>query len=263
MSLPIVVSFGTFVVPTYTLLLSLAVIGVGLCIWFQYRHESRLRAPIANVLLAVLLGGVIGARLVHVLLNALYFVERVPEALRLDGGGLDWHGALLGGCLAMRLIAGWYMPRLQIDTRRLLDMLAMGVGVLALAAWGGCLASNCAYGKEVAAVVGYPPFVIVETSDEFGTLAPRFNPYGLGAVHAAGLAAVGALCWWRGWMLYRRLWLVIFLLSIGLLAIGFVRGDYAVIILGLRTDQWLDVGTLGVSLYCMRRAGMISTLYPF
>jgi prolipoprotein diacylglyceryltransferase len=214
---------------------------------YPYRRQNLV--PTINVLLAGMLCAVIAARIGHIVINAPYFVDHVEEALRLNAGGLDWHGAVLGGVLAIHMGARWYKPRLEIPTRALLDALALCVGILALASWGGCLAANCAYGKEVASAIGYPPLSIVETSDEFGTLVPRYNTYGLGAALALLLIIMSIIAQWRGWFIYRRFWLVIALLSVGMFGIGFLRGDYAVILIGLRADQWLDVGMLVVSIW--------------
>ncbi|MFN8374086.1 MAG: prolipoprotein diacylglyceryl transferase family protein [Anaerolineae bacterium] len=248
MTLPINTQIGNWTFPTYTLLLSLAVLLSGGVLLFPYRRQPALLIPICNTLLGALLGAVLVARVVHVLLDAPYFVDHVEEALLLDAGGLDWHGAILGGLSALVLVARWYTPRLKLPVRPLLDGLALCVGLLALAGWVGCLAANCAYGREVPSALGYPPLFIVESSDEFGALVPRYNTYGLGVLLALVLFVVALVAQWRGWFIYRRFWLVIALLCVGMFGIGFVRGDYAVMLVGLRADQWLDMGMLIVSL---------------
>ena len=45
----------------------------------------------------------------------------------------------------------------------------------------------------------------------------------------------------RGWLKKRRFWLLLALLSAGMFGISFFRGDYAVVIAGMRADQVLDV----------------------
>ncbi len=246
MTLPINTAIGAFNIPTYTALLAAAVLICGAALLYPYRRHALVST--SNTVLAGMLCAVLFARLAHLLLNAPYFVDHIEEALRLEAGGLDWHGAVLGGILGMHIVARWYKPRVEIPARALLDVLALCVGNLALASWVGCLAANCAYGKEVPSALGYPPLLIVETSDEFGALVPRYNTYGLGVALALALIVLCLLWQWHGWFIYRRFWLVIALLSIGLFGIGFLRGDYALMLLGLRADQWLDLGMLVVSL---------------
>ncbi|NWF71015.1 MAG: prolipoprotein diacylglyceryl transferase [Chloroflexi bacterium] len=236
MSLPFFVEIFGFTLPTYTLFLALAVLLSGAWLCWQKRAVSL--GALLNVQLGALLGALLLARIVHVVLNAPYFVDHVEEALRLDAGGLDWHGALLGGLAGAALVARWYTPR--IDLRPVLDAFAPCVGLLALLTWGGCLAANCAYGLEVLSALGYPPLAIVETADEVGTLAPRLNTYGAGMAFGGTLVLLALLLQWRAWLLYRRFWLMIALLSMGLLLIGCARGDDALRLLGLRADQWLD-----------------------
>jgi prolipoprotein diacylglyceryltransferase len=252
LTLPINTHIGNYTLPTFTLLLSIGVFISGARLLYPYRHQRQHLIPIINVLLAGMLGAVLLARIFHILINAPYFVDHWEEAIRLNAGGLDWHGAVLGGVIAIYIGAQWYKPRLEIPTRALLDALAVCIGVLALLTWSGCLAANCAYGKEVASAIGHPPLSIVETSDEFGALVPRYNTYGLGWGLALLLIIISVIAQWRGawnaWFVYRRFWLVIALLSVGMFGIGFLRGDYAVILLGLRADQWLDVGMLMISL---------------
>ena len=55
--------------------------------------------------LGACLGGVIGARIVHVLLNWAYFADNLSEALHPNAGGLDWHGAVIGGLIGLALVA--------------------------------------------------------------------------------------------------------------------------------------------------------------
>ena len=60
-----------------------------------------------------------------------------------------------------------------------------------------------------------------------------------------GLLLIGLLLalvlHWRDWLRVGRLWLLLLLLSAGMFAIGFLRGDFSVIYYSLRLDQWLDM----------------------
>jgi hypothetical protein len=48
--------------------------------------------------------------------------------------------------------------------------------------------------------------------------------------------------------------LILAFLSLGMFGIGFLRGDYAVMIGSLRADQWLDGGLLALSLWQARQS---------
>ena len=85
-----------------------------------------------NVSALMIVGGIVGARLVYVLTNpADYFAPgRYGEIIRVDHGGLSLHGALLGGALA----GWWYVRRRLPDApwahfQRLLDLAVPGVAI--------------------------------------------------------------------------------------------------------------------------------------
>ena len=58
---------------------------------------------------------------------------------------------------------------------------------------------------------------------------------------ALALLIISVILIRQGWLKGRRFWLLLALLSAGMFGIGFFRGDYAVMIAGLRADQVLDV----------------------
>src|SRR4051794_33575567 len=127
------VAFPFFSIPIYSLALAIGItlsIGVGL-----RRAGVRPRALI-DAGLGGCLAGVIGARIVHVLLNWAYFADNLSEALHPNAGGLDWHGAVIGGLIGLALIA--WVRRLKL--RDLLDALLPALPLLAFAGWLGCWA---------------------------------------------------------------------------------------------------------------------------
>jgi phosphatidylglycerol---prolipoprotein diacylglyceryl transferase len=228
------IAFPFFSVPIYSLAL---VLGITLSLGIGLRRSALRPSTLIDAGLAACLGGVIGARIVHVLLNWAYFADNLSEALRPSAGGLDWHGALIGGLLGLALIAGWR----KLELRTLLDALSPALPLLAFAGWLGCWAAVCGYGAEVDTLAHYPAFAAAETRDVFGIVAPRYNTQLFGMVLALALLIVSAILIRRGWLRYRRFWLLLALLSVGMFVIGFFRGDYAVVIAGLRADQVLDI----------------------
>ena len=80
-------SIGPSQLQTFTLALALAIVaGIG---WSAWRLPDQ-RGAVVDAGLGALAGGVIGARLLHVLLNWSYFAYNTGEIIRLRSGGLDW-----------------------------------------------------------------------------------------------------------------------------------------------------------------------------
>ncbi len=236
------IAFRFFTVPIYSLAL---VVGIALSVGIGARRSALRLGVLVDVCLGVAVGGVIGARIGHVLLNWDYFAANLSEALRPSAGGLDWHGAVIGGLIGLALIAGWR----RLKLRDLLDALAPALPLLALAGWFGCWAAVCGYGAEVDTLAHYPPLVAAETRDVYGIVAPRFNTQGFGMALALALLTLSMVLIRRGWLKYRRFWLLLALLSAGMFVIGFFRGDYAPMVAGLRADQVVDGGFLVISFW--------------
>ena len=227
------VAFPFFTIPIYSLALAL---GITLSMGIGLRRAALRPSVLIDAGLGACLGGVIGARIVHVLLNWAYFADNLSEALRPSAGGLDWHGALIGGLIGLGIVSIWR----RLNLRMLLDALSPALPLLAFAGWLGCWAAVCAYGAEVDTLAHYPAFVAAETRDVFGIVAPRYNTQVFGMALALVLLVVSFVLIRQGWLKNRRFWILLALLSAGMFGIGFFRGDYAIMVAGLRADQVLD-----------------------
>jgi phosphatidylglycerol:prolipoprotein diacylglycerol transferase len=228
---------------TYTLALAM---GIGASAAFGLYRVRKRPGALVDVGLGALIGGVALARLEHVLLNWNYFAYNVSEAFQLNAGGLDWHGALLGGLLGGFVASRWR----QVNSRDLLDATTLALPLIAHAAWYGCWAANCAYGVEVDTLAHFPAWAVSEAADIYGIAEPRYNTQIYGLWLSAALLVVAVILLWRGWLRGARFWLILALFSAGMFVIGFFRGDYTLMLNGLRLDQWFDaiVGISGLAI---------------
>ena len=220
--------FGAFRIPVYSLLLAAALMMTIAAGAFRSRYRP---AQVIDVALGAILFGLIGARIEYVLLSWDHFGAHSDEIARFDLGGLGWHGAVIGGWIGLTLVSRWR----GLDQREMLRCFAWALPVIALAAWVGCAAAGCAYGREVDTLANYPDWLVWEARDVYGILAPRYSTARFGVILAFVTAAVGVIT--RG---DRRFPAMLMILSAGMFAIGFVRADVSPLIAGLRADQVLD-----------------------
>lgn len=231
---------GPIPLRTYTLLIDLGLlIGLGILAWRGRAVEGRAVGWV-DVGIGGIVGGVIGARALHVALNWGYFHTNPVEIVQLWAGGLEWHGALAGA-----LLTGYEVARLRrVQISALTDALALAFPVGAALAWLGCLMSSCAYGQEVRSLADHSPLVVSELRDIYGALAPRYNTQVFGVAWSLLTLAMAALLAWRGALAGRRLWAALAFYSVGALLIAGLRADPMPMWAGLRADQWLDAGVI-------------------
>lgn len=123
---PYVFRLGSFGVRWYGLFMALSFL-VGT--WYllqQGRRRGLSEEFLLNLALLVIVGGVVGARLVFVLANyPSWFIEDPLQVVRVWQGGLAWHGGLLGGFLA-----GWYyVSRHGLSVHELADWAVPGIAL--------------------------------------------------------------------------------------------------------------------------------------
>lgn len=276
MTIPNSITFGIWTVPTFTFMLAFGITVSTLIGLRRSQHPGRT----ADLYLGALVGGLIGARSFHVLLNWDYFATSLNEAPQLSLGGLDWHGAVFGALLGL-----WIMTKLsaisfkplafslyQSLTHRqpsqsqnptsaspthtsylipqhsplntqysVLSTLSFALPLIGLAGWYGCAAAACGYGREVDTLANYPALIAVENPDVFGIIVPRFNTQFFGIILCITVLLITLVLSWRGWLPKTRFWFILALLSAGMFVIGFLRGDHTLTIAGLRLDQLLDL----------------------
>src|SRR5262249_2119497 len=154
----------------------------------------------------------------------------------LSSGGLDWHGALAGGLLFASLVA--VMRRLNFKS--MLDIFALIMPIGAIIIWLACASAGSAYGTEVSTLADFPSWLVIESPDVYGTIAPRLNllPMGI-ALADLVLLIVGLLILFRR-LSGLRLWLGLVIYGFGMALIDFFRADFVPTWIGHRADQVLD-----------------------
>jgi phosphatidylglycerol:prolipoprotein diacylglycerol transferase len=128
---------------TYGVLLAIAFV-VGLWIVGRLAAKSGIDpAPVMDLAVYSLIGGLVGARLMLLVVEGRYYWANPRELLSLLQSGGVFYGGLIGGLL----VAFWYLRRHSMPGWASADILAPGVILGQSIGRLGCLAAGCCFGK--------------------------------------------------------------------------------------------------------------------
>lgn len=172
---PIILSIGHFHLRWYSLIVGAAIfIGV----WMAVKEAGRkgfLQDEVYNSTLWIVIAGLIGARLFHVIDHwSDVFAANPIRALYVWEGGLAIWGAIVGGFIAVAILAydhGWKLSRL-LDAFVPGVVLAQAVGRLA------CIITGDAMGKATSGPFGFAytsPNAVVPQLGVYYTPTPVFE----------------------------------------------------------------------------------------
>lgn len=148
---PILFRIGDFEVGTYGLALSIAfAVGITLA-YFRAKWEGGRPEHIFNLSVWVILGGILGAKVLLLITDITYFIDYPGELLgvwRL--GGVWWGGPLVGA-----LVAWLYTKHHKMGFLKSADILSPSMVLgLAIGRLGGCFMAGCCYGKPTTCALG-------------------------------------------------------------------------------------------------------------
>ncbi|MCL5773714.1 MAG: prolipoprotein diacylglyceryl transferase [Firmicutes bacterium] len=134
---------GNFPVYTYAVFVVLGfTTGLLVAAWLAGKEKIP-SDTVIELAIFILIGGILGARLVYVLVKLPDYLSAPLDILNLRKGGLSWHGALLGGLFLAYLFA----KSRKLSLKKICDILS-APAVLGLAIGRiGCLLNGCCYGK--------------------------------------------------------------------------------------------------------------------
>ncbi len=239
---PVIFNIGHFAVRWYGIILMIA---MGIGIWLTAREAERKgfkKDDIYDAAVWIIVGGLIGARLFHVLDHWSHEYAADPiRALYIWEGGLAIWGALAGGLIAGAVIAwrrGWRFPKL-LDAAAPGLVLAQAIGRIA------CVITGDAMGKPTSGPFGFAytsPNAMVPQLGVYYTPMPVYE-----LVINLGIFAIL-------WQLRKRLWpdgrlflvyLVLYSLERFFLAF---TSSYRIIAFGLTQSQIVAVFGFGIAL---------------
>lgn len=136
------ITLGPFALHTYGLFVAAGfLLGIG---WSMREARERGLNPdlLSDLGFYIILGAILGARLLYVLINPTYFWNNPMEIFMFWKGGLVFSG---GAILATFM--GWAFLKIKKqDPWRWMDTLAPGIGLGEAIGRIGCLAAGCCYG---------------------------------------------------------------------------------------------------------------------
>jgi len=202
-------------------------------------------------------GGIVGARLFHVIDKIDYYIDNPLSIFALTEGGLSLYGALLGGTL-VGVAYAWHRG---LPIARLADLAAPGMLVAQIVGRIGCTVNGDAYGSPTTL-----PWGLIYTHE--GAFVPWDWIQNRVASHPAPVYEIlwDLLVLAVIWRLLGRMRpdgasfiLYLMLYSVGRFFISFVRMD-PIVALGLQQAQIISLLVIGIGafllVYLHRREGL-------
>jgi phosphatidylglycerol:prolipoprotein diacylglycerol transferase len=136
-------TIGPLTLHSYGVLLALAFLA-GLWVVSRQAKKAGLDATVVtDMAVYVLIGGLIGAKLLLLLVEWPYYSKHLGEIWGLLQSG----GVFYGGLLGAFPVAWWYARRHKLEGWKTADVLAPGVAIGQAIGRLGCFAAGCCYGR--------------------------------------------------------------------------------------------------------------------
>ena len=251
---PTIFTLGPLKATWYGLMIALAILGGAIGTARLAKAQGISPDDVYTIALWAVPGGMVGARLFHVIDQWQYYILRPVEIFYINQGGLAIYGAIMGGTL-VGIIAAKVM---RISVSRLADaaapalILAMAVGRV----------GNIINGEHHSFPTDLPWGVIYTHPNSFGISQYPTHPVVAYEI-LWDLLAFGILWWARRRLPAHGMLFLLYgsLYSSGRFFLSFLRFD-AIILLGLRQAQILAILTLLICLPWMIYLGMRSVPRP-
>jgi phosphatidylglycerol:prolipoprotein diacylglycerol transferase len=142
--LPVLFKIGPLTVHTYGVAVALAFLA-GIAI-VRYQAKARnLNPDLAyDIVLAAMVGGIVGARILYVIKNWSEFASNPVSMFATWQGGLIFYGGLIGGTLLVLAL----VKMRHLSVAKVADIVAPALALGSAIGRIGCFANGCCYGKE-------------------------------------------------------------------------------------------------------------------
>ena len=141
---PILFKIGNFAIYSYGVVIAFSVLWVSFLALRRGRKEGLDEETLLNIIFLVVISGLFGARLLHILVHFSYYLHHPAEIIAIRHGGMAAQGGLIFG-----LIAGIiFLRRAKLPTLRVLDLFGLYLPLAQAIGRIGCFLNGCCYGKE-------------------------------------------------------------------------------------------------------------------
>jgi len=140
---PDLFSIGPFTLHTYGLFVATGFL-VGLMVTIKIgKAEGIAPQQTMDIGFLIIVAAIVGSRLMYVLMNISYYVERPIDIFKMWQGGLVFSGGIV--CVVLAVL--WYTRRHQLSFWKTADMWAPAMAIGQAIGRIGCFMAGCCYGK--------------------------------------------------------------------------------------------------------------------
>lgn len=236
---PVICRLGPLTIYSYGVMLVFAFSVATLLLLREAKRLGLNQDLILNLCLIIIVSGIIGARLLYVILNLELYLNNPLEIIMLTHGGLAWFGGLILGSLS----GVFYLKRKALDIYKIFDLVIPYVALAQAIGRIGCFLNGCCFGKQ---------------SLGFGIYFPVHNAILIPTQLYSSLALLGIFVVLR--LRQKRkhsrgeiFYLYLFLYSSWRFFIEFFRGDSQIFFLGLSVFQIFSAALFILSLVMLIR----------
>jgi phosphatidylglycerol---prolipoprotein diacylglyceryl transferase len=142
---PILISIGSFHLPTYGLLLAMALLGAVYTVIRLGRREGLEEGRLLDFSVWLIIVGLVGAKVLMIVAEWNYYGRNPGEIL--SWNTLQAGGVFYGGFVAATFFALWYVKVYRLPLLKVFDVYAPAIALGQSVGRLGCFAAGCDYGK--------------------------------------------------------------------------------------------------------------------
>ncbi len=140
---PILFNLGPVTIYSYGVMVSLAFATCAFLIWYNAPRVNISREKVLDLVIIILIWGIVGARLLHVISNFAYYKKYPLEIIMLTRGGLVFYGGLIFSFIAGII----FLRRNSIPIWPVADLFSPYIALGQAIGRIGCFLNGCCFGK--------------------------------------------------------------------------------------------------------------------